>query len=45
MVRVQTLHRGSWENAWRNMTASRALDMQQELEYKSGIAARVIWVR
>lgn len=41
--RIQTLHNGQWFNAWRNVISiARALEMQQALEYESGIAARVV---
>lgn len=42
--RIQTYHNGQWHNAWRNIAGiSRALEMQQELEYGAGIAARVLY--
>lgn len=41
--RIQTLHNGHWNNAWRNIISlARAIEMQQQLEYDAGIAARIL---
>jgi hypothetical protein len=46
MYRIQTLLKPQnvWVNAWVNiLRLERALEMQQELEYHGGTAARIIY--